>query len=72
VASSAELAVRMWRRVSRPGEVGRALSQGRVVKTWAMRGALHLTPEEGSAFLSLIARLSSSLDRGLRMTIRVA
>lgn len=56
VASSAELAVRVRRERSRPGEVGRALSDGRLVKTWAMRGALHLlTPEEGGAFLSLIA-----------------
>jgi hypothetical protein len=56
VASSAELAVRVRREASRPGEVGRALSQGRLIKTWAMRGALHLlTPEEGGAFLSLMA-----------------
>jgi Winged helix DNA-binding domain len=56
VASSAELAVRVRRKASRAGEVGRALSQGRLVKTWAMRGALHLlTPEEAGAFLSLIA-----------------
>src|SRR6266511_3218546 len=56
VASSAELAVRVRRQTSRPGEVGRALSQGRLIKTWAMRGTLHLlTPEEAGAFLSLIA-----------------
>jgi hypothetical protein len=56
VASSAELAVRVRRQASRPGEVGRALSEGRLIKTWAMRGALHLlTPEEGGAFLSLMA-----------------
>jgi hypothetical protein len=56
VASSAELAVRVRRRASRPGEVGRALSEGRLIKTWAMRGTLHLlTPEEGGAFLSLLA-----------------
>ena len=56
VASSAELAVRVRRQASRPGEVGRALSEGRLIKTWAMRGALHLlTPEEGGLFLSLIA-----------------
>jgi hypothetical protein len=56
VASSAELAVRVRREASRPGEVGRALSDGRLMKTWAMRGALHLlTPEEGGAFLSLMA-----------------
>ena len=56
VASSAELAVRLRRTTSRPGEVARALADGRLVKTWAMRGTLHLlTPEEGGAFLSLMA-----------------
>src|SRR5438093_2230513 len=56
VASSAELAVRVRRRSSRRGEVARALADGRLVKTWAMRGTLHLlTPEDGGAFLSLIA-----------------
>jgi hypothetical protein len=56
VASSAELAVRVRREESKPGEAGRALSQGRLIKTWAMRGALHLlTPEDGGAFLSLMA-----------------
>jgi hypothetical protein len=56
VASSAELAVRVRREASRPGEVGRALSEGRLIKTWAMRGTLHLLdPQAGGAFLSLIA-----------------
>jgi hypothetical protein len=56
VASSAELAVRVRREASRPGEVGRALSEGRLIRTWAMRGTLHLlTPEDGGAFLSLLA-----------------
>jgi len=56
VASSAELAVRVRRVRSQPGEVTVALAEGRLVKTWAMRGTLHLlTPEEGGAFLSLIA-----------------
>jgi hypothetical protein len=56
VASSAELAIRVRRRGSRKGEVARALSEGRLIKTWAMRGTLHLlTPEDGGAFLSLIA-----------------
>jgi hypothetical protein len=56
VASSAELAVRVRRQRSRSGEVSRALSEGRLIKTWAMRGALHLlTPEEAGAFLSLMA-----------------
>jgi len=56
VASSAELAIRVRREASQPGEVGRALSEGRLIKTWAMRGTLHLlTPEEGGAFLSVMA-----------------
>src|SRR2546425_2749032 len=56
VASSAELAIRVRREASRPGEVSRALSEGRLIRTWAMRGTLHLlTPEEGGAFLSLMA-----------------
>jgi hypothetical protein len=56
VASYAELAVRVRRKASRRGEVGRALAEGRLIKTWAMRGTLHLlTPEEAGAFLSLIA-----------------
>lgn len=56
VASSAELAVRVRRDSSRSGEVARALSEGRLIKTWAMRGTLHLlTPEEGGSFLSLMA-----------------
>jgi hypothetical protein len=56
VASSAELAIRVRRQTSSAGEVSRALSEGRLIKTWAMRGALHLlTPEEGGAFLALMA-----------------
>jgi hypothetical protein len=56
VASSAELAVRVRRRSSRAGEVGSALAGGRLIKTWAMRGSLHLlTPEEGGTYLSLMA-----------------
>jgi Winged helix DNA-binding domain len=56
VASSAELKVRVRRADSRSGDVSRALADGRLIKTWAMRGALHLlTPEEGGAFLSMLA-----------------
>ncbi|MGH2452901.1 MAG: DNA glycosylase AlkZ-like family protein, partial [bacterium] len=56
VASSAELALRVRRKASRRGEVARALTEGRLIKTWAMRGALHLlTPEDAGAFLSLMA-----------------
>jgi hypothetical protein len=56
VASSAELAIRVRRETSRAGEVDRALAQGRLVKTWAMRGALHLlSPRNGPVFLSVMA-----------------
>jgi hypothetical protein len=56
VASSAELAVRVRRETSRRGEVARALRDGRLVKTWAMRGTLHLLKaDEAGAFLSLMA-----------------
>jgi len=56
VASSAELAIRLRRKASRAGDVAAALERGDLLKTWVMRGALHLiTPEEGAAFLSVIA-----------------
>ncbi len=56
VASSAELCVRVRRKTSKPGEVARALGDGKLIKTWAMRGTLHLlTPEDAGAFLALIA-----------------
>jgi hypothetical protein len=56
VASSAELAIRLRQERSREGEVSGALAEGRLIKTWAMRGTLHLlTPEEGGAFLSMLA-----------------
>jgi uncharacterized protein YfaQ (DUF2300 family) len=42
VASSAEQAIRIRRVKSEPGEVARALAAGNLVKTWAMRGTLHL------------------------------
>jgi hypothetical protein len=54
--AAAELAVRVRRRRSRPGEVGRALAEGRIIKTYAFRGATHLvTPEDGGAYLALRA-----------------
>lgn len=56
VASSAELAIRVRRESSRAGDVRRALSRGRLLKTWAMRGTLHLfRAEDAGSFLSLIA-----------------
>jgi hypothetical protein len=56
VASSAELAVRLRQQTSSAGEVGQAVADGRLIKTWAMRGTLHLlTPEDAGNFLSLMA-----------------
>ena len=56
VASFADLAVALRRHGSRAGEANAALAEGRLIKTWAMRGTLHLlTPEDGGAFLSLLA-----------------
>jgi hypothetical protein len=56
VASTAELCVGVRRNSSKPGDIARALKDGRIIKTWAMRGTLHLlTPEEAGYFLSLLA-----------------
>lgn len=64
VASSAEQAVRVRRGVSALGEVGEALADGRLIKTWAMRGTLHLLPaDEAGIFLSLMAA-GRSWERG--------
>jgi hypothetical protein len=54
--SAAELAVRARRKQSQPGEVARALADGRIIKTFAFRGATHLmTPEDAGAYLALRA-----------------
>ena len=54
--SLAELAVRARRTRSEKGELGRALADGRVIKVFAFRGAMHyLSPEDGGAFLALRA-----------------
>ena len=51
---AAELAVRVRQRTSRPGDVARALADGRLVRTYAFRGATHLlTPADGGAYLAL-------------------
>jgi hypothetical protein len=51
-----ELAVRTRRQRSRKGEVARAVAEGRLIKTFAFRGATHLvTPGEGGAYLALRA-----------------
>jgi len=74
VASSAELAVRLRRNESERGEVAAALAEGRLIKTWAMRGTIHLlTPEEGGQALSLLAAGKSwhrpSWQRYFHMTV---
>ena len=54
--SDAELAVRTRQQSSRPGELDEALRDGRLLRTFAFRGAVHLlTPEEGGAYLALRA-----------------
>ena len=87
VASSAELAVRVRQQTSTRGEVTRALRDGRLIKTWAMRGTLHLLKaDEAGAFLSLMASgrswerpswqkyfgLSPKQIEGLRRAARIA
>lgn len=55
-AAAAELAVRTRRQRSRPGEVARALAEGRIISTFAFRGAVNLmTPADGGAYLALRA-----------------
>jgi hypothetical protein len=56
VASSADFAIRIRSDAVGAGEVARALADGDLIKTWAMRGTLHLlTPEDAGACLSLLA-----------------
>ncbi|MGK5629426.1 winged helix DNA-binding domain-containing protein [Streptomyces sp. URMC 123] len=55
VASSTELAVAVRQRAPRPGSVRTALADRTVMRTWAMRGTLHvLVPDQAAAFLSLM------------------
>jgi hypothetical protein len=56
VASSAELAVATRQRRPEPGAVSRALEARTVVKTWTVRGTLHLHgAQQVGAYLSLMA-----------------
>lgn len=56
VTSAAQLAVATRQAEPRLGEVAQALESHKIVKTWAMRGTLHLLPAgELGAYLSLIA-----------------
>jgi hypothetical protein len=58
VASAAELAVALRRRAPRRGEVDRAIRARTLVKTWAMRGTLHLMPADlAPVVLATLSRL---------------
>jgi hypothetical protein len=58
VASSAELAVALRRQSPRPGEVEQQLAERQLMRTWAMRGTLHLlAPEDAGAYLALVGAL---------------
>lgn len=55
VASTAELAVGVRRQNPERDAVGRALAAGELIKTWAMRGTLHvMTPDLAAACLGLV------------------
>jgi hypothetical protein len=52
--AAAELAIRTRRQRSKANEVADALVDGRIIKTFAFRGATHLmTPEDGGVYLAL-------------------
>jgi hypothetical protein len=54
--SLAELAVRIRRQTSQPGELAKALADGTVIKAFAFRGSMHyLSPEDGGVYLALRA-----------------
>jgi hypothetical protein len=56
VASSAELAVAVRQAKPVPGDVAKALRAKDLIKTWAMRGTLHLlTARQAPAWLALMA-----------------
>ncbi|WP_034620613.1 DNA glycosylase AlkZ-like family protein [Cellulomonas sp. URHE0023] len=51
-----DLAIGLRRRVHAAGDVASSLADGRVIRTFAFRGAVHLlTPEDGASFLALRA-----------------
>jgi hypothetical protein len=56
VPAAAALAVAVRQADPAPGAVDRALADGRLMRTWAMRGTLHLlSPDEAGAYLALMA-----------------
>lgn len=64
VPAAAALAVRVRQAGSAPGGVSGALEERRLMRTWAMRGTLHLLPPgEAGAYLSL-AGAARSWEKG--------
>jgi len=64
VASAAELAVAVRQARPRTGGVRQAVEDRLLIKTWAMRGTLHvLTAEQAAALLTLLAA-TRSWERG--------
>jgi hypothetical protein len=60
VPAAAALAVRVRQQASPPAGVTGALEERRLVRTWAMRGTLHLlAPKEAGAYLSLVGAARS-------------
>ncbi len=52
--SLAELAVRTRRTTSRPGQLAKAVTEGKVIKAFVFRGSMHyLSPEDGGIYLAL-------------------
>jgi Winged helix DNA-binding domain len=52
--SLAELGVRSRRTTSRPGELAKALREGKVIKAFAFRGSMHyLSPLDGGVYLAI-------------------
>jgi hypothetical protein len=69
VASSAALALAV-RRAEREADVAGALFDRSLVKTWAMRGTLHLLrSEDAPAYLSLIASARTWLTPSSRRSV---
>jgi hypothetical protein len=60
VSSSAELAIALRQHAPRRGVVDDALGERALMRTWAMRGTLHLlVPDEAGAYLALVASARS-------------
>lgn len=72
VASSAELALAVRQRDPQPGLATEALRSRQLIKTWAMRGTLHLlVPEDAVAYLALLADLRTWEKPGWQRSLGV-